>query len=233
MRFKSTLLVLAVCFFVCAQARADFSQFGTFSEIDGHGPNGTHQTWDDFEFIDPDPADHEIRDIPADHFHDSPAPTASVFAELAPGDAITELFGPVIASGTVYAAPQMELQLYIPNVINEELTKVVQTTLRYRTSGGPGSGYVDGWLLPIQDTGVALAPAAGVETTVNGWTTLVLEWQFPQIYQAELITIQLYDKVLLDRVVVETQCIGVPVPGAVLLGLLGLAAAGRKLRALC
>lgn len=233
MKFKIILLALAVSMFVCVQARADFSQFGTFSVIDGHGPNGTHQTWDDFDFTDPTSGDHAIPDIPADH-DDNPygTPTASIFAQLGPGDTPSELAGPIITGGTVYAAPQMEIQLWIPNVVNEGLTKIVQTTLVYHTSGGPGSGYADAWLVPIVDAGLPLDPVAGVETTANdGWTTLMLEWRFPQVYVAEQITIQIYGDVLLDSIVVETQC--VPVPGAVLLGLLGLAAAGRKLRKMC
>jgi hypothetical protein len=229
MKFKIILLALTVCALVCVQARADFSQFGTFSEIDGHGPNGTYQTWEDFDFTDPTPADHAIPNIPADN-DDNPygTPTATIFAQLGVGDTPSELAGPVIAGGTVYAAPQMELRLWIPNVVNPDLVKIVQTTLRYHTNGGPGSGYVDAWLEPIGDSAGFLNPVAGVETTANdGWTRLIMEWQFYQICEAELITIQLYGNVLLDSIVVETH---VPVPAAALLGLLGLAAAGRKFR---
>lgn len=231
MRSKLIFLTALISALVGVQARADFAQFGTFSVIDGHGPNGTHQTWD--AFADPGvPGTNQILDIDADH-DDNPygAPTASIFALTDPLSQNPDyVFGPTLGTGTVYASPRMEIVLSIPNVINPDLVKIVQATLVYQTQQNPDSGYESAFLVPEGDS--ALDPIAGVETTTNGWTTLKLEWQFPQIYESEQITVLLHDSgVTLDRIVVETQC--VPVPGAVLLGLLGLAAAGRKLRRVC
>jgi hypothetical protein len=243
MQSKTILLAVLVFALACVQARADFAQYGTFSVIDGQGPNGTYQTWDAFNgpdnlFTDPTPfVNDPLLDIPAD-VATLDSPTADVYAEHGVGDT-----GPIqgvylYPIGQLYASPQMRIELDIPNLINPNLTKIVQATLTYQTQRLVGSGFVDAWLVPIANSAnhfnqsIQYDPVAGVESTANNWTTLKLEWQYPQLYPAEEITILLHDSgVTLDRVTVETQC--VPLPGAVLLGMLGLAAAGRKLRQMC
>lgn len=226
MKSKMILLTAVISALVCLPAQADF-----LYTIDGHGPNGTHQTWDDWTGPVVETGANYLK-IEADHFHGSPVPTASIFAE--PEGAIVAS-GPFLTpgdngAGTVYASPIMQIVLDIPNVVNEDLLKIVQATLVYQTQDTPESGFMSAFLVPEGES--AIDPLTTQEETVDGWTTLQLEWTFPQLYASEQITILLHDSgVTLDRIVVQTQCI--PLPGAVLLGLLGLAAAGRKLRALC
>jgi len=129
----------------------------------------------------------------------------------------------------------MRIELDVPNVA-ADLWKIVQVELEYHVQTGPDSGYDRSELTPYGPVTPSYSPVAWteelVETTAGGaWYDLTLEFQLPQLWDGELISIWVNDSgVYLDNIEVASVC--VPVPAAVLLGMLGLGVAGMKLRKL-
>jgi hypothetical protein len=229
MRCKQILLVLFASALISVPAAAEITIPWTHP-----GWYGTHQMWS----FDTEPGDFTAI---APEVDDNPngAPVASVIS-TSTSTLWPDWFpaGPANPgdpghSGVIYVTPEMRLDLLIPNA-PADLTKFVQVEILYHAQTAVGSGYEYSWLDP--DNGPPVGPVEVVEDFVQQtgegwWRDLTLEFQFPQsqALTAELISVWLHDSgVYLDSVEVATIC--VPVPAALLLGLLGLGGAGLKLR---
>lgn len=136
--------------------------------------------------------------------------------------------------GVLFASPVMGIHLNVPNWPDLELTKIVQVELQYHyLCETADAGYMGSILRAGSESYWDPAPdeyeVLDGEGVGTDWYDLTLEFVLPQDYNGETITIWLHDSgVALDFVDVATVC--VPIPGAVLLGFLGLSAAGLKLR---
>lgn len=168
-------------------------------------------------------------------------PVASITTLEDPGPPLQYAYGPVYEAsygpevGLVYGGPIMQLDLWIPNAPAPDFVKIVQVEIEFFCQ--PGGGYIAGSAKVDPDNGpvVPLVEPFGVKDLVtDGWHELTLTFPaFPQEWTrtGEWITLQLHDSgVHIDKIEVATVC--VPVPGAVLLGMLGLGFAGVKLRRL-
>ncbi|HNU30593.1 MAG TPA: hypothetical protein PKN00_15460 [Sedimentisphaerales bacterium] len=238
MKCKLFLLAVALSALVCVQARADI----TIEPADG--AYWTYQYWGF------DTSGSNVGITPDPLTVVSPgAPTASVYEwdDDTDGDGVAEpqaaWGGPYQPTwydtkaqlpgrqGLFFASPVMEIELYIPNTIDTDLTKIVQVEMQYHYEYTDG-GYMSAELA-VEDAGGTVhvyTPVDDSEVAVgNGWYDLTLTFVLPQDWDEETISVWVHDSgVYLDFVEVATVC--VPVPGAVLLGFLGLSAAGLKLR---
>jgi hypothetical protein len=227
---KTVLLASLVMALLCVAATADISI------QPGDGVNYTHQTW----YFGTAPINYNniLADVDDNPFGQ---PVAQV-TESGSADTLVEwrAAGPGTGhTGVLYASPQMNIALTIPNTINEGLTKIVEVELEYFTrntlNGGFAGARIMGvpggaWIGPEQP-GVPVKTLFVADAVYGDgwWYDLTLLFEIPQIYTSDLIEISLLDSgVWLDSVEVATVC--VPVPGAVLLGFFGLSYAGMKLR---
>ena len=217
MKCKTILLTVLVSALVCAQATANITIPWETNQY------GTYAVWT----LTDEPTN--FTNIAPDWYRNpTDVPSAGLFAE---GDTPDNWHtGPrVVTPGTVYASPIMRVDLQVPNTIGPpDWDKIVQVELRYHTEvTKPGAGYMTSLVTPWGAS--AIGPEDVQEVTTGYWTDLTLQFSFPQAYRGESISIWVHDSgVTLDNIEVATMC--VPVPGAVLLGFLGLGAAGLKLR---
>jgi hypothetical protein len=221
------LLAVAVSALVCAQASANINLDPWKTAYPNDWAYELQATWElggaGLTNIAPDTYTLDRWPLP-----ELRAPSASIYVEDDPyTPAVDPLVGPLALGGTVYASPVMRIDLAIPDIVDPDLWKVVQVELVYQTQVTPVSGYMYSTLTA---GGVVYAPDDVVETTTAGWTDLTLTWELPnQLFDWEFVSVWLHDSgVTLDSIEVGTVC--VPIPGAVLLGFLGLSAAGLKLR---
>ena len=218
MKLRTILLAVLSSALICVQATADITiPWDT-------NPYGTYAEWTLTE------APTDFTDIAPDGGWKNPwgEPSAGLFVE---GDLAS---GPTWnVGGTVFATPIMRIELEIDNAPGIDLTKVVQVELQYHVQTGPESGYMNSFLVPWGTTNeytpVRYTEDWVMDTAEGAWYDLTLEFSFPQLYDGESISIWLHDSgVTLDSIEVATVC--VPVPAAVLIGMLGLGVAGLKLR---
>ncbi|OHB67570.1 MAG: hypothetical protein A2Y76_15910 [Planctomycetes bacterium RBG_13_60_9] len=223
MKRKTILLAALASAVICIQATADIT-------IDWQNNDyGTYAQWS--LSSNTDPPYTGINPDSSPFRNGNGTPSASLYADptLFYQD---QAYG---ETGIVYGSPVMRIDLDVPNVANEDLWKIVQVELRYHVQTDPDSGYQRSELRP-DDSGQVFNDPVWTErqirtTDYGAWYDLTLEYQLPQLWDGELISIWVNDSgVYLDNIQVASVC--VPVPAAVLLGMLGLGVAGLKLRKL-
>ena len=218
------LTMLVVCAVLTSQAGANITITPDM------GKYWTDQTWD---FSTAPTAGWSGIAADAGFINANGTPTVSVAAQkINPPDLVT---GPqwedAGVGGSVYASPQMELELWIPNIPDESLHKIVQVEIWYHICVvGPTHGYQYAWATGTKPDGTVEGPFSPVvlsDTDSDGdhWFDLTLEFNMPQDYDWETITVVLNDSgVHVDSIRVATIC--VPAPGAMLLGSLGVGLVG-------
>jgi hypothetical protein len=118
---------------------------------------------------------------------------------------------------------QVYIDLSIPNIINSDLTKIVQVEVDYLVCPTSVGGYVAGYsVLHGYDGNILYSPLSAVVTGNPGeWQEVTIEWQIPQDYYLEIICLKFVDSgVTIDKIQAATVC--VPAPGAILLGGIGV-----------
>ena len=147
------------------------------------------------------------------------SPSADVY--LYPeGTGYTDWYAP-----GVFHAHQIGVSLYVPNLYNERLTKLVQVEAVYQVcADSPYGGLIDWDLYP--SSGYAqLIGDPNVTGTKGSMQDVTITWRINPQPDYEYIDLFFVDSgVYLDSVEVATVCI--PAPGAVLLGSIGVTLVG-------
>jgi len=221
---KTILLASLVTALFCVTATADITL-----AWDTPGWYGTHQMWT-FDSA-PGNYDEILPEVDDNPYPEDPFATISAeldsTAQFTDGPFYKDTYGG--RDGIVYASPIMRIGIWIPNGPLDR-QKIVQVELQYAVQNTAVSGYMKDAYLQA-DLGGEVLPAWYTEETTGGWTDLTLEFHFPQsdALTGEWIWLGVHDSgVNLDSIEVATIC--VPIPGAVLLGMLGLSYAGMRLR---
>lgn len=159
--------------------------------------------------------------VPEDYDNPYGDPEATVLITF--GDESSGWYGEVDERDGVMSAPDgvVVALLDIPNFADDELYKIVQIEASYQ--GTLTSLVVGGGTLVSQV----------VTSTEDGWTDVISTWHIYPQPEFETILLQwewseLEGGANLDFIEVATVC--VPIPAAVILGVLGLAVVGWKLR---
>lgn len=219
---KTVVFALLITALFCVPATADITL-----PWDKPGNYGTYQEWnfntDQTPYV----------GIPADvDLNPYGTPTATIGAIGEPG---VPADGPRFVAaygsrtGLVYASPIMDLDLWIPNA-PAPLQKWVQVEIEYFCQ--PGGGYIPGTAFADPDNGPSVGPVSVTErqdADLVRYLTLLFTFPQSETRLGELVGLWLHDSgVYVDKIEVATIC--VPIPGAILLGMLGLGYAGMRLR---
>jgi len=227
MKQKLIVAMLAVCTILSMQARANIT---ITPEM---GKYWTDQTWD---FATPPPQGWTDIEADAGFINDNGVPLVTVTAQkIRPTDIVMgpqwQDVGVGGSGGSVYASPQMQLEMWIPNIPDDALHKIVQVEIWYHVAvSGPTHGYQYAWATGTSPDGSVSDPFAPLilsdaDDDGDYWFDLTLEFHMPQQYVGETITVVLNDSgVHVDSIQVATIC--VPAPGGLLLGSIGMALVG-------
>jgi hypothetical protein len=136
-------------------------------------------------------------------------------------------------TGVIYG-DTATIDLHIPNIINENLTKNIQAEIIYHIcEEGPDHGYIDALSYVTATTPAGITTQYSSINVVDvliagaepGWHDATITWTIPQIYDYETVHLYLVDSgVVIDSIEVATIC--VPAPGAILLGSIGVGLVG-------
>ncbi len=230
MKCKLFLLAVALSALVCVQASANIN-LEPWKTANPTWEDQLLATWTTFPGVaDVAPDTIELQRWPLPELR---SPSASFYVEADP-PLYPTTSGPYTVpegDGAIFASPVMRIELAIPNIEKPlPWQKIVQVEVVYSTNCvDPLDGYMKSALTAggfvYDDPDVVLD-----DLTTPGKIDLTLTWELPdQRFDWESVSIWLHDSgVTVYSIDVGTVC--VPVPGAVLLGFLGLSAAGLKLR---
>jgi hypothetical protein len=161
----------------------------------------------------------------------APADLGYINTNGTPGGAFTATYAydwynalPDGRQGGIYGHT-IDIELYIPNIADPPLTKIIQVEVDYRVCNTSTGGYISAGTSLDAEGDIYLADSEVVTGSRGTWQDVTIEFRIPQIYGYETIHLYFEDSgVTIDKIEVATVC--VPAPGAIALGSIGVALIG-------